>query len=197
LHFQLPFALVLIAAMVSAGLLALIIGLLSVRLNEIYFAMLTLAFGMMVYAVVHEWRSLTNGSDGISGFAITPLLPGIDLALIDPVVYYFLVLAVTLIAALVLYIITRSPFGLVLQAIRQNPERVSFCGVHVRCHQLTSFVISGVFSGLAGALFAPFNHLASPDLVHWTQSAEPVLMSILGGTGYFLGPFFGATIFVL
>src|SRR5699024_2890957 len=119
------------------------------------------------------------------------------LALIDPVVYYFLVLAVTLIAALVLYIITRSRFGLVLQAIRQTPERVSFCGVHVRGHQLTSFVISGVFSGLAGALFAPFNHLASPDLVHWTQSAEPVLMSILGGTGYFLGPFFGATVFVL
>ncbi len=197
LHFQTPFLPVMLAAMAGAGLLALVIGFLSVRLNEIYFAMLTLAFGMMAFAVVHQWRSLTNGSDGIAGFSITPLLPGVELPLINPVVYYFLVLVVVLIGAAVLYLITRSPFGLVLQAIRQNPERAAFCGIRVRGHRLAAFVISGLFSGLAGALFAPFNHLASPSLVHWTQSAEPVLMSILGGSGYFLGPFFGAAVFVL
>src|SRR5699024_1093938 len=187
LHFHTPFAFVLIASMATSGLRSLIIGYLSVRLEEVYFAMLTLAFGMMVFAVAHQWRSFTNGSDGIAGFAVTDLLPGIDWALGNPETYYFMTLALVLAAAAVLYLVTRSPFGLLLRAIRQNPERVSFCGVNVLRHRLIAFVISGVFSGLAGALFIPFNRIASPDMLHWTQSAEAVLMSILGGTGYFLG----------
>ena len=197
LHFQVPLVWALLASMVTSALLAAVIGFFSVRLGEVYFAMLTLAFGMMVYAVAHQWRSFTNGSDGITGFLLRDFGLGLDLQLADPAVYYRVVLVIVVIAAAVLYLITRSSFGLILRAISENPERVAFCGVDVRRHRLAAFVIAGAFAGLAGALFAPFNRVANPDLLHWSQSAEPVLMTILGGAGYFLGPFFGAAVFVL
>src|SRR5690606_18545632 len=180
----------LLVAILAGAVLALIIGFFSVRLNEVYFSMLTLAFGMMVFAVVHQWRSVTNGSDGIAGFRVGSLGLGFDLALGNPSVYYHVVLVIVVLATAILYLICRSSFGLILRAIRQNPERVAFCGLNVRSYRLAAFTISGAFAGLAGGLMAPFLRIASPELVHWSMSAEPVLMSILGGTGYFLGPFF-------
>src|SRR5690606_28060493 len=122
LHVELPLVWALLASMATAALLALVIGFLSVRLSEVYCAMLTLAFGMMVYAVAHQWRSLTNGSDGITGFLLRDFGLGLDLQLADPAVYYRVVLAVVAIAAAVLYLITRSSFGLMLRAISENPE---------------------------------------------------------------------------
>jgi len=187
----------LLAAIVAGALLALLIGFFSVRLDEVYFAMLTLAFGMMVFAVVHQWRSVTNGSDGIAGFTVGQFGLGLPLTLGNPSVYYHMVLVVVVLAAALLYLICRSSFGLVLRAIRQNPERVAFCGLNVRSYRLAAFTIAGAFAGLAGGLMAPFLRIASPELVHWSMSAEPVLMTILGGSGYFLGPFFGAGMFVL
>lgn len=197
LHLQWPFIACLAVSMGAGAALALVIGFLSVRLDEVYFAMLTLAFGMMVFAIAHQWRSVTNGSDGIAGFMLTPLAPGIDWVLDDPAVYYHVVLAIVLVASAVLYLICSSSFGLILRAIRQNPERVSFCGLDVRRYRLAAFTVAGAFAGLSGALMAPFLRVASPEMMHWSMSAEPVLMSILGGTGYFLGPFFGAAVFVL
>lgn len=197
LHFQVPLFWAMLASMGTAMLLSAVIGFFCVRLDEVYFAMLTLAFGMMVFAVALQWRSLTNGSDGISGFPLSEFGLGLNLTLANPMVYYYVVLVVVAAASLLLYLITRSPFGLMLKAISQNPERVSFCGVNERRHRLIAFIIAGTFAGLAGALFVPFNRVANPDMVHWTQSAEPVLMTILGGAGYFLGPYFGAAVFVL
>jgi len=168
-----------------------------VRLNEVYFAMLTLAFGMMVFSIAHMWRSVTNGSDGIAGFTLGEFGLGIDLTLGNPAVYYHVVLGIVIVAALVLYLICRSSFGMTLQAIRQNAERVSFCGLNIRNYRLAAFTISGAFAGLAGGMMAPFLRVASPEMMHWSTSAEPVLMSILGGTGYFLGPFVGSALFVL
>ncbi|HEY9459982.1 MAG TPA: branched-chain amino acid ABC transporter permease, partial [Paralcaligenes sp.] len=194
---QSPLLLCLLAAMAAGALLALIIGFFSVRLDEVYFSMLTLAFGMMVFAIVYQWRSVTNGSDGIAGFRVGSFGLGIDLALGNPSVYYYVVLGVVLIASALLYLICRSSFGLILRAIRQNPERVAFCGLDVQRYRLAAFTIAGAFAGLAGGLMAPFLRIASPEMAHWSMSAEPVLMSILGGTGYFLGPFFGAGMFVL
>jgi len=194
---QSPLLLCLLVATVAGACAAFVIGFLSVRLNEVYFAMLTLAFGMMVFAIVHQWRSVTNGSDGIAGFRVESLGLGMDLSLGNPSVYYYVVLGVVLCAAGVLYLICRSSFGLILRAIRQNAERVAFCGINVRRYRLAAFTIAGAFAGLAGGLMAPFLRIASPDLAHWSMSAEPVLMTILGGTGYFLGPFFGAGVFVL
>lgn len=192
-----PLLACLLVAIVMGVLLALIIGYLSVRLDEVYFAMLTLAFGMMVFAVVHQWRSVTNGSDGISGFQVKSLGLGIDVMLANPAVYYHVVLVIVALALAVLYLICRSSFGLILKAIQQNPERVAFCGLNIRHYRLAAFTISGGFSALAGGLMVPFLRIASPELAHWTMSAEPVLMSILGGAGYFLGPLFGAGVFVL
>jgi branched-chain amino acid transport system permease protein len=194
---QWPLLACLLVAIAAGAFLALVIGFFSVRLNEVYFSMLTLAFGMMVFAVVHQWRSVTNGSDGIAGFSVTSLGLGFDLTLGNPSVYYHVVLAVVVLATALLYLICRSSFGLILRAIRQNPERVAFCGLNVRSYRLAAFTLAGAFAGLAGGLMAPFLRIASPELVHWSMSAEPVLMSILGGTGYFLGPFFGAAMFVL
>lgn len=197
LHLKVPLIAALAAATLGGGVLALIIGAFCVRLTEVYFTMLTLAFGMLVYAIAQQWRSVTNGSDGITGFPLGEFGLGLDIALVNPAVYYQMTLAVVVVAGLVLYLITISPFGLVLRAIAENPERVAFTGIPVRRYRLYSFAISGAFSGLAGGLFAPMNRVASPDMVHWAQSAEPVLMSILGGSGIFLGPFFGSAIFVL
>ena len=197
LHLDWPLLYTLFAAMALSGLLALVIGFFCVRLSEVYFAMLTLAFGMMVFTIAHSWRDVTNGSDGIAGFRISEFGLGLDLVLGNPAVYYHITLTIVGIAALVLYAISRSSFGLILKAIRQNPERVAFCGLNIRSYRLASFVIAGIFAGLAGALMAPFLRVASPELMHWSLSAEPVLMSILGGTGYFMGPFVGAALFVL
>ncbi|KPP96764.1 branched-chain amino acid ABC transporter permease [Marinobacter sp. HL-58] len=197
IHLQWPFLACLLVSMGVSAVLALVIGYLSVRLNEVYFAMLTLAFGMMIFAIAYQWRSITGGSDGLAGFTLGSFGLGIDLTLSNPAVYYHVVLAIVGIASLVLYVICRSSFGLVLKAIRQNPERVAFAGLNVRTYRLVAFIIAGTFAGLAGGLIAPFLRVASPELIHWSTSAEPVLMSILGGTGYFLGPFIGSAVFVL
>lgn len=197
LWLQWPLILCLIVSAFAGALLALIFGALSVRLNEIYFAMLTLAFGMLTYSVVHQWRSVTGGSDGLSGFTLGDFGLGLNLTLGNPAVYYHVVLAIVVLATILLYIICHSSFGLILRAIRLNSERVSFCGLNIRHYRLASFVISGAFAGLAGGLMAPFLRIASPELMHWSMSAEPVLMTILGGVGFFFGPFLGAAIFVL
>lgn len=197
IHLELPFLVSLLISMSAAALLALIIGFFCVRLNEVYFAMLTLAFGMMVFAIAYQWRSVTNGSDGLAGFSLGSLGLGFDLTLGNPAVYYHVVLVIVGVASAILYLICRSSFGMILRAIRQNPERVSFAGLNVRTYRLVAFVIAGAFAGLAGGLIAPFLRVASPELLHWSMSAEPILMAILGGTGYFLGPFIGAAVFVL
>lgn len=197
LHLKWPFLACLLLSIGAGAVLALVIGFFSVRLNEVYFAMLTLAFGMMVFSVAHQWRSVTNGSDGIAGFTLGDFGLGLDLTLGNPAVYYHVVLGLVVVAAALLYLIGRSSFGMILQAIRQNPERVAFCGLNVRSYRLAAFTVGGAFAGLAGGLMAPFLRVASPEMLHWSTSAEPVLMAILGGTGYFLGPFVGSAMFIL
>ena len=171
LHLQWPFLACLLLSVGAGAVLALVIGFFSVRLNEVYFAMLTLAFGMMVFSVAHHWRSVTNGSDGIAGFSLGDFGLGLDLTLGNPAVYYHVVLGLVVVAAAVLYLIGRSSFGMILQAIRQNPERVAFCGLNVRSYRLAAFTIGGAFAGLAGGLMAPFLRVASPEMLHWSTSA--------------------------
>jgi len=189
-------ALAMLAGVIVAGAAAVLIGYLSVRLDEIYFAMLTLGFGMMFFTLVHQWREVTGGSDGITGFGSPTLkLFGLTLSLGHPVHYYYFALAVVAGSSYLLWRITRSPFGLLLLSLRENPERAAFLGVDVRRYRWFAFVIAGIFAGLAGSLFSPFDRMASPTMLHWTKSAEPVLMSILGGANLFLGPMVGAAIF--
>ena len=190
--------LILLAGLAAAGLAALVIGYLCVRRDEIYFAMITLGFGMMLFTIAHNWIELTGGSDGLPLGELPALrLPGMEFSLFDPRVMYLFILFVVLCAIFFLWRLVRSPFGLILTAVRENKERLAFVGADVRRVRLTAFTIAGALAGLAGALFCLFNSMATPDFMHWSYSARPVLMTILGGSGVFLGPAFGAAVFFL
>lgn len=182
----------------GAGILAVILGVLCVRHTQIYFAMLTLAFGMMIHSLVWQWVSVTGGDDGLVGIPRAPLeLPGIlSISMKSMYDYYYFVLVVTIVAMFVLYRIVRSPFGLVLQGIRENENRTSFAGISVRRYRFFAFVISGLFAGLAGSLLAPLENTIGPDTAHWTMSAEPVMVTLLGGIYAFAGPIVGSVLFI-
>jgi branched-chain amino acid transport system permease protein len=167
-----------------------------VRRDEIYFAMLTLGFGMMLFTVAHNWRELTGGSDGLPVFSVPPVrFMGWEFSLLSPENMYFFTLLVTFSGGLLLWKVVNSPFGLMLASARENKERLAFVGGPVQNLRLMAFVIAGSLAGLAGVLFCFFNHMATPDFMHWSFSAKPVLMTILGGAGVFLGPAVGAAIF--
>jgi len=181
---------------VVSALTAVVIGFLCVRRDEIYFAMITLGFGMMLYTIAHNWIELTGGSDGLPLSSIPPLhLIGWEVALFSPQNMYFFVLFITSLGVLLIWRVVRSPFGLMLTAVRENKERLSFVGANVRRVRLGAFVIAGGLAGLSGALFCLFNNMATPDFMHWGFSARPILMTVLGGSGVFFGPVFGAAIF--
>lgn len=194
-HWALPAA--LLAGVVAAAVGATLIGFLCVRRDEIYFAMLTLAFSMALYTVAFAWRDFTNGSDGITAVHSPPVQLGtLSFDLSSRTTYYSLVALVAAGAIYLLWRIVRSPFGEVLTALRENQERMAFAGVNVRAQRLAAFILSGVFAGLAGAMFTPFERVASPTILYWTESAAPVLMTILGGARVFLGPGLGAAIYI-
>lgn len=186
------------AGVVAAALAAVVVGYLSVRHTRIYFAMLTLALGMMVYSIVVKWRDVTGGSDGLPGVPRGLLgVPGFAVDLSDLRVFYYVVLAFTVAALYVLWRVVRSPLGLTFQGIRDNETRVAFAGLPVRRYRLVAFTISGVYAGLAGSLMVPLSTSASPALAHWTFSAEPVLATLLGGAQTFAGPLVGAALLFL
>ena len=108
---------------------------------------------------------------------------------------YYLIFSTVLAGVVLLWLVVHSPFGLILKALRENKQRVAFIGGNVRLLRIVAFAISGAFTGLAGTLFCLFNNMATPEFMHWSFSAKPVIMSIIGGTGVFLGPLFGAGIF--
>ncbi len=192
-----PFLLAILAGVIAAFILATGLGYLSVRLDRIYFAMLTLAFGMMVYTIIFQWREVTGGSDGITGILVTDLgIPGISFKLQGFATYYYFSLILVAIATYLLWRIAHSPFGELLQASRENAQRLLFVGVDVRQLRWVAFILAGSFAGLAGALWSPFQRVANPEIAHWTFSTIPVLMTILGGYHRFAGPLVGATLFI-
>ncbi len=188
--------LIFLAGMLVAMLAALVVGFFSVRLDEIFFAMITLAFGMMFFSIAHNWREVTGGSDGLPVFNLPGLnLFGLHLTFYSPISMYYLISTTVLIALFLLWLIVHSPFGLILKATRENKQRVTFVGGNVRKLRIVAFTISGAFTGLAGVLFCLFNNMATPEFMHWSFSTKPIIMSIIGGTGSFFGPLFGAGIF--
>ena len=190
--------LILSAAVFGALLAALVIGFLCVKRDEIYFAMITLGFGMMLYTIAHNWIGVTGGSDGLPLCTIPAVkLMGWEVSLYDPRWMYLFSLSVISLGVLLLWRLTRSPFGLLLTAVRENKERLAFVGANVRWVRLTSFTIAGGLAGLAGGLFALFNCMATPDFMHWSFSSRPILMTVMGGSGIFFGPAFGAAIFFI
>ena len=190
--------LILFVGMLLTLLAALVAGFFSVQLDEIFFAMITLAFGMMFFSIAHNWIDVTGGSDGMPVFSLPGLnLFGTQLTFYAPTSMYYLIFSIVAIGITLLWLIVHSPFGLILKAMRENKERVSFVGGNVKTLRIAAFAISGSFTGLAGVLFCLFNSMATPDFMHWSFSAKPVIMSVIGGTGVFLGPLFGAAIFFI
>lgn len=188
--------LIILAGMLVAFLCSLVVGFLSVRLDEIFFAMITLGFGMMFFSIAHNWIGVTGGSDGLPVFSLPSLnMFGTELTFYAPNNMYYLVLVLVVLGSFLLWLIVHSPFGLILKALRENKQRVSFVGGNVNRLRIVAFSISGAFTGLAGVLFCLFNNMATPEFMHWSFSAKPVIMTIIGGAGVFLGPLFGAGIF--
>ena len=187
----------IICGVLSAGVMALILGFLCIRHTRIYFAMLTLCFGMMIYSLAWKWRSMTGGDDGLVGIPRAPLgIPGIfsiDMSSMGN--YYYFVLIVCVLAIGLLYRIVNSPFGLTLQGIRDSESRIAFTGISVKKYRLIAFTIAGLYAGLAGALIPPLESTVTPPLAHWTHSAEPVMATLLGGIYTFSGPIVGAFLF--
>jgi branched-chain amino acid transport system permease protein len=196
-----PFPLAFLAAGAAAAGFALLFGFFCVRATKIYFAMLTLAFSQIVWAVCFKWNAVTGGEQGFSNVPYPDLswmgsLPFFS-SLRGADHYYLLVLALVALGFAALRRIVDSPFGRVLTAIRENPERAQFVGINVRGYQLAAFAVAGTFAGWAGALFALFNRGVFPDFAHWSKSAEVLIMVILGGISNFWGPAVGAAALTL
>jgi branched-chain amino acid transport system permease protein len=191
-----PFAVGFAASGIVAGIIALVFGFFCVRLTKIYFAMLTLAFAQIVWAICFKWNDVTGGEQGLSNVPYPDLawmtaIPGLGGMRVGEH-YFYLTLVLVGTCFLMLRRISESPFGRILTTIRENPERAEFIGIHVRHYELAAFVVAGVFAGLAGALFGIFNRGVFPDFGYWSKSAEVLIMVILGGMGQFWGPLVGA-----
>ena len=172
----------------AAALGALVFGFFCVRLTRAYFIMLTLAFAQILYAVIYKWYDLTGGENGLSGVWPSGVLAA-------PRNYFYFTLLVSGLSLGAIYRIVSSPFGYALRAIRENPVKAEFLGIPVRRYQHIAFVISGLFAGIAGSLFAFFNGSVFPELAFWTKSAEPLVTVIIGGQQSFWGPVVGAVVF--
>ena len=179
-----------LAAPVAAAILSLGMGLITVRLTKLYFGMLQISLGSLVWAIVYRWYSFTGGDDGIHGVGVPDMVASTHGA-------YYLALSVTVVCLILMHRIVNSPFGRTLQGIRDNPERTAAVGVNVRLHQLIALVIAGLFAGIAGSLFVTVEGSAFPDLLFWTLSLELIIMCLLGGWFVFAGPLLGAAIIVI
>jgi len=161
------------------------------RLTDIYFAMLTLAFSMLIWAIAFKWRSLTGGDDGFVGILIPEIING-------RIPFYYFTLIVVIASITLLWWICHSAFGRTLLAVRENAIRAGFVGVNTRAMRWWAFVIAGTFAGIAGAVFGMFHRGMYVESAFWTQSATVLIMTLLGGMFSFFGPAIGAaTLFIL
>lgn len=180
-------------AMAVSGLAALVIGALSLRTSGVYFIMVTLAFAQMLFYFAISWPAY-GGEDGLS-FYVRNKFPGANT--FDPIQFFAICAALLALALGLSAMIARSRFGLALQGARQNAERVISLGIRPFGIRLTAFVISGMMTGLAGALYADLNRFVSPAMLDWRMSGEIMIFVILGGVGRLFGPVAGAALYIL
>ena len=181
-----------ITAIIASGIAALLIGALSLRTAGVYFIMITLAFGQMLYYFTISWPAY-GGEDGLSIY-IRNDFPGLNT--LDPIQFYAITYVILGIAIVGSALLAKSPLGLALNAARQSSERVETIGITPYRLRLTAFVISGMITGLAGALFADLNRFVSPTMFSWQTSGEIMVFIILGGTARLFGPVAGAALFI-
>lgn len=178
-----------------SGTTAVVIGAICIRLKEIYFSFLTLAFQMLLHSIVIAWTSVTGGDQGLTGGVPRPEFLGIELD--DPQQLYLFCCAVLIVSLLIMRHLMQSPFGFTLRMIRDNPRRAGFLGIQVWRIRLLAFVVAGIFGSIGGLLMSLFVSSAYPDFVYWTISGEAIFMILLGGMGVFLGPLTGAATMLL
>ncbi len=184
----------LLAGAVLAALVAVPIGALSLRTSGIYFLMLTLAFGQMLWGLAVNWISLTRGTDGLIGIP-RPTLIGLDalnVTLYERGPFLLMVLAVAALCFLLLEGLVRSPFGRTLEGVRENERRMRALGFPTYRYRLAAFVIGAAIAGVAGALAAMANGYATPDLLYWTTSGLVLIAVVVGGARSLVGPILGA-----
>lgn len=180
-----------VLAAVMASLFGLVFGYFAIRARGIYFALLTLAFGQLVWAVLYQWYDFTGGDTGISKiYPPEGLLQSAE-------GYYFFTLIIVGLCFFALHRINNSPFGWALRAVRENPTRTNFIGIKVRTYRLTVFVLSTFFSGIAGALFVYFLRYAHPHQAGFIKAGEPLFACLVGGMYNFFGPALGAVVLML
>jgi len=190
---------ILLASAVLGALVAAPVGALCVRYVKIYFGMLTLAFGMLFYTFLLKFYRLTGGDEGIR--VLRPSLLGFDLAAVSKTdylagPYYYYSVAVLVLAALLMWRIVHSPFGLCLRTVRDNPAKAEALGISIVRYRWYAFVISAVYAAVGGALLGPPIGNVDPTLAYWTHSGNIVFMTLLGGFASFFGPVLGAFVFI-
>jgi branched-chain amino acid transport system permease protein len=189
----------LLGGVLATAAVAALFGFVCVRYTRIFFGILTLALSQVLWSLAFKFFWVTGGTDGLR--VPTPtLLGGLVSAAGDKLDflshrYYYYVLMMFAVGVAVMWVIVHSPFGKALQAIRDNETRAEFVGVQVRRYRWVAFVVSGIYTGLAGALWVPLNGLTTPDVLIWTFSGEIVFFTVLGGFQTFAGPLVGAIVF--
>ncbi len=183
------FPVAMITGPLVAAVIGCIVGWFCVRLTANYFALLTMAFGMIIWSVINSWYDFTNGDNGIYGIPKPEILNTLS-------GYYYFTLIVVAACVLLLKMILSSPYGVVLRATRENTNRVNFLGVNVRRYQWFTFTLSSFFMGVGGVLFAGFNSSVFPQFSYWTKSGEFLIVVLLGGMYNFIGPIVGGIVFV-
>ena len=183
--------------LLAAAAVAAFVAYFSTRLRDIYFAITTLIFSQIFYVIIFTWTEVTGGENGLTFGRPALAIPGLfSVPFTSETLHWFVLGAVTL-SYLVLRRITQSPFGMVLQSIRENEARTRAIGYPVERYKIVAVMLSGLFAGLAGVLYAIQNRFAAPDFVFFVVSGEVVIYNVIGGIGTLVGPIVGAGFFLL
>jgi branched-chain amino acid transport system permease protein len=189
--------LALLYGLVGAAIVAVFVAYFATRLRDIYFSITTLVFSQIFYVIIFTWTEVTGGENGLTFSQPAFSIPGIFSTRFTIETLHWFILGVVTLSYLLLRRITQSPFGRVLQAIRENEPRTRAIGYHVERYKMVAVMLSGLFAGVAGVLYAIQNKFAAPDFVFFLISGETVIFNVMGGAGTLVGPVAGAAFFLL
>jgi branched-chain amino acid transport system permease protein len=189
--------LALLFGLAAAAAVAVFVAYFATRLRDIYFSITTLVFSQIFYVIIFTWTEVTGGENGLTFSRPALAIPGLFSVPFTTETLHWFVLAVVTISFLTIRRVTQSPFGMVLQAIRENEPRARAIGYAVERYKIVAVMLSGLFAGLAGILYAIQNKFAAPDFVFFLVSGEVVIFNVMGGIGTLVGPVAGAAFFLL
>ena len=177
----------------SSALVAFVLGAFLVRMSGTYFALLTLAFNQLIWAIVWKWRDVTGGDDGLGKFP-KPELFGLTMK--DPATFYYVSLIIIGACLFACWYFTRTPLGNICMSVKSNEERAQFIGFNVKASKLVFLTLLGFMAGVSGALYAQFQEFIATSVIDGAMSTNVLFMAYIGGIGYFWGPIVGSAIFV-